>query len=62
MESDHEEDSSPDDLEESSNDELPHPSSKRKMKQTPAQASAQYTSASAGIGADNHDPPPPYEQ
>lgn len=61
MESDHEEDSSPDDLEESSDDESPDPSSKRKMKHTRTRTNAQYTS-SAGIVADIHDPPPPYEQ
>lgn len=63
MESDRdEEDSSPDDLEESSDDELLDSSSKRKVKHARTQDSAQYTSTSAGIGADIHDPPPPYEQ
>lgn len=62
MESDHEEDSSPDDLEESSNEDIPDLSSRRKMKHARTQASAQYTSTLASIGADIHDPPPPYEQ
>ena len=63
MESDRdEEDSSPDDLEESSDDELPGPSSKRKMKHAQTQDSPPYTLTSTGIGADVHDPPPPYEQ
>ncbi|PCG89360.1 Hypothetical protein PENO1_105150 [Penicillium occitanis (nom. inval.)] len=57
-----EEDSSPDDLEESSDDELPGPSSKHKMKNTQTQDSPPYTSTSTGFGADVHDPPPPYEQ
>jgi hypothetical protein len=62
MESDHDEDSSSDDLEESSDGELPDPSSKYRMKHARTQDSAQYTSTSAGIEVDIHDPPPPYEQ
>lgn len=62
MESDREEeDSSPDELEESSDDEAADPSVRRKMKQSRTQNSG-HTSTPAGFGVDVNDPPPPYEQ
>ncbi|EEA19825.1 hypothetical protein TMatcc_009966 [Talaromyces marneffei ATCC 18224] len=60
VESDHEqEDPSPDELDESSDDETSDPASGHKMKHSRLKNRDQYTSTSA---ADIHDPPPPYEQ